>query len=131
MLWAGLTETCFREVSLLAYSPLAFGRLTGKYVDDAQAKGRLTTPATWSPRYAPRSDRYQRPLHKLARDYGYTDAIGTGMVLLAMVRHQHHYRRYKSATIGRKTFRATDVKLTEEVIAAINAIHAVASNPAQ
>src|SRR4029077_2202118 len=48
-----LDETCFREqVSLLAYSPLAFGQLSAKYVDDPNAKGRLTLfAATWSPRY--------------------------------------------------------------------------------
>ncbi|TXI95134.1 MAG: aldo/keto reductase [Burkholderiaceae bacterium] len=130
----GLTETCFREeVSLLAYSPLAFGRLTGKYVDDAQAKGRLTQfPATWSPRYMRQeviatSGRYT----KLARDYGYTPT----QLALAWC-----YSRWfvTSTIIGatnlqqlEENIRATDVKLTEEVIAAINAIHAVASNPAQ
>ncbi len=130
----GLTETCFREeVSLLAYSPLAFGRLTGKYVDDAQAKGRLTLfPATWSPRYMRQeviatSGRYT----KLARDYGYTPT----QLALAWC-----YSRWfvTSTIIGatnlqqlEENIRATDVKLTEEVIAAINAIHAVASNPAQ
>jgi aryl-alcohol dehydrogenase-like predicted oxidoreductase len=35
-----LDETCYREqVSLLAYSPLAFGQLTGKYHDNPQARG--------------------------------------------------------------------------------------------
>jgi aryl-alcohol dehydrogenase-like predicted oxidoreductase len=53
----GLDETCFREnVGLLAYSPLAFGQLTGKYADDLNAHGRLTcsrqagarvTPVRW------------------------------------------------------------------------------------
>jgi hypothetical protein len=38
-----LDETCYREnVSLLAYSPLAFGQLTAKYLDDPKAHGRLT-----------------------------------------------------------------------------------------
>ena len=130
----GLTETCFREeVSLLAYSPLAFGRLTGKYVDDAQAKGRLTLfPATWSPRYMRQeviatSGRYT----KLARDYGYTPT----QLALAWC-----YSRWfvTSTIIGatnlqqlEENIRATDVKLTDEVIAAINTIHAVAGNPAQ
>ncbi|MBC3880579.1 aldo/keto reductase [Undibacterium sp. LX40W] len=130
----GLTETCFREhVGLLAYSPLAFGRLTGKYVDNAQAQGRLTQfPPTWSPRYMRQdviatSARYT----KLARDFGYTPT----QLALAWC-----YSRWfvTSTIIGATTLqqleeniRATDVKLTEEVIAAINAIHAVASNPAQ
>lgn len=130
----GLTETCFREhVGLLAYSPLAFGRLTGKYVDNAQAQGRLTQfPPTWSPRYMRQdviatSGRYT----KLARDFGYTPT----QLALAWC-----YSRWfvTSTIIGATTLqqldeniRATDVKLTDEVIAAINAIHAVAANPAQ
>ena len=130
----GLTETCFREhVGLLAYSPLAFGRLTGKYVDNAQAQGRLTQfPPTWSPRYMRQdviatSARYT----KLARDFGYTPT----QLALAWC-----YSRWfvTSTIIGATTLqqldeniRATDVKLTDEVIAAINAIHAVAANPAQ
>lgn len=130
----GLTETCFREhVGLLAYSPLAFGRLTGKYVDNAQAQGRLTQfPPTWSPRYMRQevvatSARYT----KLARDFGYTPT----QLALAWC-----YSRWfvTSTIIGATTLqqleeniRAADVKLTEEVIVAINAIHAVAANPAQ
>jgi aryl-alcohol dehydrogenase-like predicted oxidoreductase len=48
-----LTETCYREqVSLLAYSPLAFGQLSAKYLDNPKAHGRLTIfPPSWSPRY--------------------------------------------------------------------------------
>jgi len=48
-----LDEVCFREeVSLLAYSPLAFGQLSAKYIDDPAALGRLSIyPPTWSPRY--------------------------------------------------------------------------------
>ncbi len=54
----GLDEMLHREqIGLLAYSPLAFGRLTGKYakggVDkDGKPVGRLSIyPPTWSPRY--------------------------------------------------------------------------------
>ncbi len=130
----GLTETCFREhVGLLAYSPLAFGRLTGKYVDDAQAKGRLTQfPATWSPRYMrdevlSTSARYTA----LARQHGLTP---TQMALAWC------YSRWfvTSTIIGATTLsqleenlRATEVHLSEELIAAINVIHAEGANPAQ
>ncbi|MBR7747374.1 aldo/keto reductase [Undibacterium baiyunense] len=130
----GLTETCYREqVGLLAYSPLAFGRLTGKYVDDVQAKGRLTQfPATWSPRYMRQeviatSERYTQ----LARDFGYTPT----QLALAWC-----YSRWfvASTIIGatnlqqlEENIRATEVKLSDEVIAAINAIHATSANPAQ
>ncbi|MDR2638699.1 MAG: aldo/keto reductase [Helicobacteraceae bacterium] len=53
----GLDEVCWREsVALLAYSPLAFGHLSAKYLDDPRAKGRITI-------FADRGygERYERP----------------------------------------------------------------------
>ena len=48
----GLHEMCYREkVSLLAYSPLAFGLLSGKYVNDAPPKGRFTLFPEFGQRY--------------------------------------------------------------------------------
>lgn len=130
----GLTETCYREqVGLLAYSPLAFGRLTGKYVDDTQAKGRLTKfPPTWSPRYMrseviTTSARYTA----LARAHGLTPA----QLALAWC-----YSRWfvASTIIGatdliqlKENIRSTEVCLSNELIAAINQIHAEGANPAQ
>lgn len=71
----GLDETCFREdVGLLAYSPLAFGQLSAKYVDDVNAKGRLTLfPPTWSPRYVRQSVLHASKRYALlAREHGIT-----------------------------------------------------------
>lgn len=49
----GLAEVCFREqVSLLAYSPLAFGHLSGKYLADPAAPGRVTLFPGFAQRYA-------------------------------------------------------------------------------
>jgi aryl-alcohol dehydrogenase-like predicted oxidoreductase len=49
----GLAEIGFREnVGLLAYSPLAFGLLSGKYLADAQARGRLTLFQGFAQRYS-------------------------------------------------------------------------------
>nr|WP_315475463.1 aldo/keto reductase [uncultured Undibacterium sp.] len=130
----GLTETCYREqVGLLAYSPLAFGRLTGKYVDDAQAKGRLTKfPPTWSPRYMrPEVITTSARYTELARAHGLTPT----QLALAWC----YSRWFVASTIIGATnltqlvenIRATDIKLTEEVVAAINAVHAISANPAQ
>lgn len=48
----GLAEVCHRErVGLLAYSPLAFGHLSGKYVADAAAAGRITLFPNFGQRY--------------------------------------------------------------------------------
>nr|WP_314861967.1 aldo/keto reductase [uncultured Undibacterium sp.] len=130
----GLTETCYREqVGLLAYSPLAFGRLTGKYVDDVQAKGRLTKfPPTWSPRY-------MRP-EVIATSARYTSlARAHGLTPTQLALAWCYSRWFVASTIIGATnltqlvenIRATDIKLTEEVVAAINAVHAISANPAQ
>lgn len=130
----GLTETCYREqVGLLAYSPLAFGRLTGKYVDDAQAKGRLTQfPPTWSPRYMrPEVIATSARYTALARAHGLTPT----QLALAWC-----YSRWfvASTIIGatdlmqlEENIRATDIRLSDELIAAVNEIHAQGANPAQ
>ncbi len=76
----GLDEVMFREnIGLLAYSPLAFGRLTGKYDKggfdkDNKPVGRLTLfPPTWSPRYMrPESIKATARYQLLARAYGLT-----------------------------------------------------------
>ncbi len=48
----GLAETGYREqVSLLAYSPLAFGFLSGKYLADPKALGRATLFGAFAQRY--------------------------------------------------------------------------------
>ncbi|MBC3831013.1 aldo/keto reductase [Undibacterium amnicola] len=130
----GLTETCYREqVGLLAYSPLAFGRLTGKYVDDTQAKGRLTKfPATWSPRYMrPEVIATSARYTALARAHGLTPT----QLALAWC-----YSGWfvASTIIGatdlvqlEENIRATDIHLSDELIAAVNQIHAEGANPAQ
>lgn len=50
---SGLSEVCrHTDVGLLAYSPLAFGHLTGKYLNDQQAHGRITLFPNFGQRYA-------------------------------------------------------------------------------
>jgi aryl-alcohol dehydrogenase-like predicted oxidoreductase len=130
----GLTETCYREqVGLLAYSPLAFGRLTGKYVDDAQANGRLTKfPPTWSPRY-------MRP-EVIATSARYTTlARAHGLTPTQLALAWCYSRWFVASTIIGATdltqleenIRATDIRLCDELIAAVNEIHAQGANPAQ
>jgi aryl-alcohol dehydrogenase-like predicted oxidoreductase len=49
----GLAEVCRHAgVGLLAYSPLAFGCLSGKYLADPQARGRITLFPGFGQRYA-------------------------------------------------------------------------------
>jgi aryl-alcohol dehydrogenase-like predicted oxidoreductase len=131
---SSLDEVCFREnVALLAYSPLAFGQLTAKYIDHPNAQGRLTLfPPTWSPRYLraevmEAASRYAA----VARAHGLTPA----QMALAWC----YSRRFVASTIIgatsltqlRENIDASTISLSQEVVAQINAIHTQLSNPAQ
>ena len=130
----GLDEVCFREnVGLIAYSPLGFGQLTGKYLDDPQAQGRLTIfPSSWSPRFLrPTMIEAAKRYVELARDHG----LSPTQMALAWC-----YSRWfiDSTIIGatnisqlQENIDALTVELSDEVIAAINAIHADITNPGQ
>jgi aryl-alcohol dehydrogenase-like predicted oxidoreductase len=129
-----LDETCFREnVSLLAYSPLAFGQLSAKYLDDPKAHGRLTLfPPTWSPRYLrPSVLAAVKEYAELARANGMTPA----QMALAWC-----YSRWfvASTIIGatslaqlKENIDAASLTLAPAVLDAINAIHARITNPGQ
>ena len=70
----GMTEVLFREnVSLLAYSPLAFGHLTGKYIDNLEAQGRVTMFLGYAQRYKkPNVTPASKAYAELARAHGLT-----------------------------------------------------------
>jgi aryl-alcohol dehydrogenase-like predicted oxidoreductase len=70
-----LHEACFREgVGLLAYSPLSFGTLTGKYIEDPKVRGRLNLfPEDWSPRFfRPPAMAAVKSYYELAKKYNIT-----------------------------------------------------------
>jgi aryl-alcohol dehydrogenase-like predicted oxidoreductase len=129
-----MDETCFREeVSLLAYSPLAFGQLSAKYVDNPKAHGRLTIfPSGWSPRYLrPAVLDAVREYAALARKHGMKPA--------AMALAWCYSRWFVGSTIiGATTLAqlqenidAASLVLPKEVVDAINAIHSRITNPGQ
>lgn len=127
-----LAEVCYREqISLLAYSPLAFGHLTGKYQDDPAAPGRLTQFPIFGGRYdKPGVQPAVAAYAKLAREHGLTPA----QLALAFC-----YRRWcvASTIIGASTLSqleanlgAWDIALTREQLQAIDQIHLLHSSPA-
>jgi aryl-alcohol dehydrogenase-like predicted oxidoreductase len=129
-----LDETCYRTgVSLLAYSPLAFGQLSAKYVDDPAARGRLTIyPPTWSPRYL-------RPaVIEATKEYAAL-ARANGMTPARMALAWCHTRWFVASTIIgatslaqlKENIDAESVTLSDDVVAAIDAIHARLTNPGQ
>ena len=128
----GLTEIAHREqIGLLAYSPLAFGHLTGKYLADPAAAGRLTQWPFFGQRYtkpnvAPAVAAYV----ELARQHGLTPT----QLALGFVRS----RWFVSSTIIgasslvqlHETLPATLTPLSAEILNAIDDIHLRYTNPA-
>ena len=129
---SGLAEVCRLEnVSLLPYSPLAFGTLSGKYIDNPQAKGRISLFAGFGQRYAkPNVQPAVLAYADLARQNGLTPA----QLALAFV----YSRRFVASTIiGATTMTQLDenlgayeLALSPDVLAAIDAIHLRYTNPA-
>jgi aryl-alcohol dehydrogenase-like predicted oxidoreductase len=127
-----LEEVCHREkVSLLPYSPLAFGHLSGKYLDDPHAKGRVTQFAGFGQRYAkPGLEPAVAAYVELARRHGLTPA----QLALAFV----YGRSFVGSTIIGATTEAQlaenvgayTVKLADVVLQEIERIHLLHSNPA-
>lgn len=127
----GLAEVAIREdAGLLAYSPLGFGALSGKYLDGKLPEGaRLSR---W-----PDYDRYSNPQAvtataayiKLAKDHG----LDPAQMALAYV----NSRPFLTSTIiGATTMEqlknniaSIDLELSTEVLEAIEAIHIRQPNP--
>ncbi len=128
----GLAEVGHREqVGLLAYSPLAFGHLTGKYLADPAAPGRLTQWPSFGQRYTkPNVAPATRAYAELARAHGLTPT----QLALGFVRSRWFVA---STIIGasslaqlQETLPATQTPLSPELLAAIDALHLRYTNPA-
>jgi len=128
----GISEILYREnVSLLAYSPLAFGHLTGKYIDDPQAKGRVTMFLGYAQRYSkPNVVAASAAYAKLARDNGLTPT----QLALSFVMHRWNVT---STIIGatsmaqlQENIGAWDTTLSPEVLQEIDKLHLAMTNPA-
>lgn len=128
----GLAEIGFREnVGLLAYSPLAFGLLSGKYMADAKASGRLTLFQGFAQRYSKENVRPAVAAYAaLARRHGMT-ATRLALAFVAS-------RPFVASTlIGATTLEqlSEDIsaclgRVSDEVVREIEALHLRFSNPA-
>lgn len=128
----GLHEVCRREgIGLLAYSPLAFGHLTGKYLDRAPAEGRLT-------RFKGFGQRYEKPgvaaavaaYSELARRHGLTPT----QLALAFVRSRSFVA---SVIVGASTLAqlqedlaALETPLDETLLAEVDRLYLLLGSPA-
>jgi aryl-alcohol dehydrogenase-like predicted oxidoreductase len=127
-----MAEIFMREnVGLLAYSPLAQGFLTGKYLDGAKPAGARNTLFNRGQRYEkPGSEAAIRAYVDLAREF----SLDPAQMALAFV----NTRPFMGANIIGATTMAQlrtnigsiNVAMTPELEARINAIHQVHMNPA-
>ena len=128
----GLSEIAHHEgVGLLAYSPLAFGYLTGKYRHGARpADGRITLFSRFSRYSNPQSDWATEQYALLAEQH----QLSLTQLALAFIKQQFFVT---SSIIGATTLeqlkeniQAFDTQLSDEVLQAIDAIHRQQPNPA-
>ncbi len=128
----GISEILYREnVSLLAYSPLAFGHLSGKYIDNPQTQGRVTMFLGYAQRYTKHNVSLASAAYaKLARAHGLTPT----QLALSFVMHRWCVA---STIIGatsmaqlQENIDAWQIKLSTEVLQEIERLHLMMTNPA-
>ncbi|MHB1566057.1 MAG: aldo/keto reductase [Acidiferrobacter sp.] len=128
----GLAEICYREgLGLLAYSPLAFGVLTGKYLGSADPSSRLQ-------RFAQFGQRYRKPQVESATRAYVELAERLSMPPIALALAFVRARFFTLTTlIGARTvdqlranLDAACVRLDATTLAAIDRIHNQYPNPA-
>jgi aryl-alcohol dehydrogenase-like predicted oxidoreductase len=127
----GLTEVCMREnIGLLAYSPLGFGFLSGKYLEGFPENSRL--------KLFPNFTRYTNEncfkVTKLYKALAEANGLTLAQMAIAFVNQQQFVT---STIIGATTLEqlkeniaAFEVKLSPEIISEINKIQELHPNPA-
>jgi aryl-alcohol dehydrogenase-like predicted oxidoreductase len=128
----GLAEVCHHlKIGLLAYSPLAFGWLSGKYLADSNTKGRITLFPGFGQRYAkPNVPAASKEYVRIAQNAGLSPAT----MALAFART----RWFNSSVILgatnlnqlKENLDSAEVVLSAEVLEQIEAVHKVYPNPA-
>ncbi|HMX16109.1 MAG TPA: aldo/keto reductase [Rhodocyclaceae bacterium] len=129
---AGLAEIGHRErIGLLAYSPLAFGYLTGKYFSDPPGQGRINLFENFGQRYTKENVvPAARAYCDLARRHGHSPT----QMALAFVRSRWFVATtiVGATSLGQLTENLASVAVTPsaELLREIEAIHLRYTNPA-
>jgi aryl-alcohol dehydrogenase-like predicted oxidoreductase len=127
-----LVESCLHEqVGLLAYSPLGFGCLSGKYLQGTSGNGRITLFPGFGQRYLkPNVNEAVAGYSAIARKYNLSPVT----LALAFVRQ----RWFVTSTIVgattldqlKENLASVNVSLNQEILAEIDAVHSRYPNPA-
>lgn len=127
----GLTEVLHREnIGYLPYSPLGFGQLTGKYLDNTPADGRVTLFPSFARYHNEQSFAATRAYNEVAKKFN----VSLTQMALAFVTDRPFVT---SNIIGATTLQqleeniaSIDLNLSEELLAAIEEVHVRFPNPA-
>lgn len=128
----GAAEVAIREsVGLLAYSPLAFGALSGKYLNGARPEGARLTLFTRFQRYiSEAAERATAAYVELAKEY----SLDPAQMALAFVNQR---QSVVSNIIGatsleqlKSNIESVDLHLSDELLEKIDVIHLQNPNPA-
>ncbi|PKA82736.1 aryl-alcohol dehydrogenase-like predicted oxidoreductase [Ulvibacter sp. MAR_2010_11] len=129
---AGLSEVLLREnIGYLPYSPLAFGQLSGKYLNGAKPENaRVTLFPNYSRYQGKASFEATSKYYEIAKKHN----LSLPQMALAFVRQQPFVT---STIIGATTLdqlseniESVHVTLSEEILKEINAVHSEIPNPA-
>jgi aryl-alcohol dehydrogenase-like predicted oxidoreductase len=128
----GLAEISQHEnVGLLAYSPLGFGQLTGKYINKTEKNSRLGLFGDWFTRYSNDeclqavekylkiADKYNLSLTHLALAFVNTRPFVTSNIIGATTMEQL-----------RENIDSVNIEITETMLEDINQVHSSQPNPA-
>jgi len=128
---SGLAEISYREsVGLLAYSPLAFGILTGKYIDGKKpARARLTLYSRYQRYQTKNAAKATKEYARLAKEH----SLEPSQMALAFARKKPFIA---SLLLGATTINqleinlaSVEIKLSEEILQEIEEIHNRIPNP--
>ena len=128
----GLAEISQHEnVGLLAYSPLGFGQLTGKYINKTEKNSRLGLFGDWFTRYSNEeclravekysniADKYNLSLTHLALAFVNTRPFVTSNIIGATTMKQL-----------KENIDSVNIEITENMLEDINQVHSSQPNPA-
>lgn len=127
----GMTEVLLREnIGYLAYSPLGFGQLTGKYLNETPQNARVTLFPNYNRYHKPNSFEATRKYNQLAKQNG----LSLTHLALAFVRQQAFVT---STILGatsvdqlKENIASKEVVLSKEILKEINKTHEEIPNPA-
>ncbi len=127
----GLSEVALREnIGLLAYSPLSFGVLSGKYINEMPSDARITLFSSYRRYSSPQSTKVVKKYLEVAEKHN----LSLAQLSLAFV---NQLPFLTSNIIGatkmsqlKENIASIDIELTSEIIKDINEVHAANPNPA-